>query len=430
MDARYGGGTKLLEGASARLGRREFLRGLGGIPAASQILPVTTEPALAQEPERFLGAVGKDRRMIVHDAVTGVAETPVRLLREHLVTPKELLFVRNNQVLPGTLTLRPYPSGSWDLALSGLVAPARTVSLSDLVRIEQTEVVAVLQCSGNGRAFYAQTSRTKGTQWQRGGMGQLRWKGVRVKQLLDSFGMVIGKDARFLTVEGRDSPAASDGDDYEQSVPLNDVLESALLATHMNGEPIPAIHGGPLRLVLPGYYGSMNVKWVSRLRFEQESSTSRHHARRYRTFQQRIEPGSAPEVTQETTNPTWRQKIKSVIWNPLHDERRLPGPVHLDGVAWNDGRTEIIAVELSLDGGDSWRRVSLEDPLSRYGWYPWRVTLWYGWNRRLGQGDTTAEFRVRAFDALGRSQPDDGSVHWNPSGYEWFGVDSVKISLR
>ena len=381
-------------------------------------------------PQTFLAAVGKDPRMIVHNAVTGVVETPVHLLREHLVTPKELLFVRNNQVLPGSLTLSPFPATDWELELSGLVAPAMTVSFSDLAGIEQSEVVAVLQCAGNGRAFYSQTAMAKGTQWQLGGMGQIRWKGVRLKQLLDSSGLMVDEDARFLTAEGRDSPASSDDDDYEQSVPLADVLETALLATHMNGEPIPAIHGGPLRLVLPGYYGSMNVKWVSRLRFEKEASTSRHHAQRYRTFRERIEPGSEPEVRAETTHPTWRQKIKSVIWNPVNDERRLLGPLTVSGVSWNDGRTEIVAVEISLDGGNTWQRVNVEAPLSPYGWYPWNVTFWYGWKRYLEGGGTAMEFRVRAFDALGRSQPDDGSVHWNPSGYEWFGVDRVKISLH
>ena len=411
-------------------GRREFLRGLSGMPVVSRALPVATLPAVAQDPQQFLAAVGKDPRLIVYDAATGVAETPVQLLREHRVTPKELLFIRNNQVLSGGLTLSPYPSDGWDLELGGLVTPARTVSFSDLTRIEQTEVVAVLQCAGNGRAFYARTAQAKGTQWQRGGMGQIRWTGVRLKQVLDSLRMLVDANAQFITAEGRDLPSAPDGDDYEQSVPLADVLETALLATHMNGEPIPAIHGGPVRLVLPGYYGSMNVKWLSRLRFEKHGSTSRHHAQRYRTFRQRIEPGSAPIVTAETTKPTWRQKIKSIVWSPLDDERRFPGPITVSGVAWNDGRTEIVAIELSLDGGHTWRRVNIEAPLSPYGWYPWHVTLWYGWNRSLNRGGTVAEFRVRAFDALGRSQPDDGSVHWNPSGYEWFGVDSVKISLR
>ena len=346
------------------------------------------------------------------------------------MTPKELMFVRNNQVLPGALTLSPYPSEGWELELTGLVVPTRTVSFLELARLDQTVTVAVLQCAGNGRAFYSQSAAAKGTQWQRGGMAQVTWTGVRLRQLLDSLGLRVSAGALYLTAEGRDPAVALSGDDYEQSVPLEDVMETALLATAMNGEPIPAIHGGPLRLVLPGYYGSMNVKWLSRLRFESERSTSRHHAQRYRTFRERIEPGNAPQVTAETTASTWRQKIKSIIWNPVEGERRFPGPIKVSGVAWNDGRTEIVAAELSCDGGNTWRRVNLEAPISPYGWHPWHATLWYGSNRNLKPGGTIEEFRVRAFDAYGRSQPDDGSVHWNPSGYEWYGVDSVKVNLH
>ena len=368
--------------------------------------------------------------MIVHNAESAVLETPVELLREHLLTPKELMFVRNNQVLPGALTLNPNPSDSWNLELSGLVMPARTVSLSELIRLEQTLTVAVLQCAGNGRAFYARSAMASGTQWRRGGMAQVSWQGVRLRDLLDSLDLRVSANAMFLTAEGLDPAARPADDDYEQSVPLEDVLDTALLATNMNGEPIPAIHGGPLRLVIPGYYGSMNVKWLNRLRFEEGRSSSRHHAQRYRTFRDRIEPGTAPEVTEETTNSTWHQKIKSVIWAPVEEERRFPGPIKVSGVAWNDGRTEVVAAELSTDGGNTWCRVNLEAPLSPYGWYPWHATLWYGGNLRLTAGGTFRDLRVRAFDAYGRSQPDDGSVHWNPSGYEWYGVDRVKISLH
>lgn len=222
--------------------------------------------------------------MIVHNAESAVLETPVELLRQHLLTPKELMFVRNNQVLPGALTLNPNPSDSWNLELSGLVMPARTVSLSELIRLEQTLTVAVLQCAGNGRAFYARSAMASGTQWRRGGMAQVSWQGVRLRDLLDALDLRVSANARFLTAEGLDPAARPADDDYEQSVPLGDVLDTALLATNMNGEPIPAIHGGPLRLVVPGYYGSMNVKWLNRLRFEEGRSSSRHHAQRYRTF--------------------------------------------------------------------------------------------------------------------------------------------------
>ncbi len=415
----------------ASFGRRHFLRHLSGAAALGRVLPAAASPlALARDPTQFLAALGKDPRMVVHDSATGVLETPISLLRIHRLTPKELLFVRNNQALPLGLTLNPHRSSDWRLELSGLVTRSKTVGVSELAGMEQTETTAVLQCAGNGRAFYSRTAPTKGTQWHRGGMGQIRWRGVRLRELLNRFKIRVDAQAEFLTAEGGDSPATPGDDDYEQSVPIADVTQTALLATHMNGEPIPAVHGGPLRLVLPGYYGSMNVKWLTRLRFQGQASTSRHHARRYRTFRERIEPGSAPPVTVDATAPTWRQRIKSVIWMPSDGEARFPGPITLSGVAWNDGRTEIAAIEVSVDRGHTWKRVNMDAAPSPFGWYPWSVRFWHGWNRHLIQSDTGTEVRVRAIDAFGRSQPDDGSVHWNPSGYEWFGVDTVKVSLR
>ena len=196
---------------SGQLSRRRFLRGLCVLSAGSQLLPLTAVRASAQEAQQFLAAIGKDPRMIVHDAESAVLETPVELLREHLLTPKQIMFVRNNQVLPGALTLSPYPSDRWNLELSGLVMPARTVSLSELLRVEKTLTVAVLQCAGNGRAFYARSATTSGTQWQRGGMAQVSWEGVRLKDLLDSLDVRVSANAKFLTAEGLDPAATARG---------------------------------------------------------------------------------------------------------------------------------------------------------------------------------------------------------------------------
>lgn len=400
--------------------RRDFLKRWGSAAAAGRILPFAAATAPGQAPDRFLAQLGKDPRLIVHNSRPGVLETPMALLREHRLTPKEILFVRNNQVPAGGLSLEPLAAADWGLELTGLVEPARTVGLADLAGLEQTEVEAVLQCSGNGRAFYALSAKTRGTQWKRGGMGQLRWAGVRLQRLLEALRVRVGADAEFLIAEGRDEAAVPTGDDFEQCVPLSDVLGTALLALRMNGHPIPALHGGPLRLVLPGYYGTMNVKWLSQLRFVREPSTNRHHAQRYRTFRRRLQPGSAPAITPEATVPTWRQRLKSVIWDPEDGASAAPGPLAVSGVAWNDGRTEIVSVEVSGDGGATWRRADFDAPPSPYGWYRW-----------TGQVDLApgvGEVRARALDAQGRSQPPDGSVHWNPSGYEWHGVDRVELN--
>ena len=125
--------------------------------------------------------------------------------------------------------------------------------------------------------------------------------------------------------------------DFEHSLPLDDVLERSILALRLNGEPIPAVHGGPVRLITPGYYGTMNVKWLSRLRFEESESTNRHHQDRYRTPKRPIEPGSAFAYNLANSEANWQMRIKSVIFAPLDGEKLPAGKTLIKGVAFNDG---------------------------------------------------------------------------------------------
>ena len=389
---------------------------------ATGLYSLRITPAAGQDQgAAFLAKLGKDKRLIVHSSTPGVLETPVELLRENHLTPKELLFVRNNQELPSSLTLESYPADNWTLELTGLIDQPRTVKFEELSDLEQVEVESVLQCSGNGRSFYARSVKTRGTQWLHGGMGNLRWKGVLLKKLTEALSIKIDSKAKFLAAEGQDPPVSARAPDFEHSMPLNDALHKAVLATSMNGEPIPGLHGGPLRLVLPGYYGTMNIKWLSRLRFEGQESQNWHHIRRYRTFIKPVKPGSAQPITPEATRPTWHQKIKSIIWRPVEGEILKSGRVEVGGVAWNDGGIAIAAVEVSVDEGETWRSADLERPPSSYAWHHWRSSV------RLSRG--SQEIWVRAIDAMGHTQPAAGAVHWNPSGYEWYGVDKVKVTV-
>ncbi len=407
------------ENEAADLDRRRFLKQVG-LAAAAGLPSLGALPAAAQDQgAAFLKQLGKDERLIVHNSRPGVLETPVELLRQHRLTPKQLLFIRNNQVLPGALTLEPPPSTGWTLELTGLIGRTRSVKLEDITRLEQIEVEAVLQCSGNGRSFYARSVKTRGTQWGRGGMGNLRWKGAPLGKLVESLQLEVDPRARFLAAEGKDPPVTAQAPDFEHSVPLDDALDKGLLAVEMNGEPIPALHGGPLRLVLPGYYGTMNIKWLHKLRFEAEESRNRHHIRRYRTFVKPVEAGSAQPISAETSSPTWRQKIKTIIWKPIEGETLKAGAVEVAGVAWNDGAARIAAVEVSVDKGRTWHSAEVQKPSGPYAWHHWKSTVQIA--------GTSREIWARSIDALGHGQPADGAVHWNPSGYEWYGVDKVTL---
>ena len=205
---------------SSGVSRRGFLKATGvGVAISKTLLPMTSLISAQNQADAFKEVLGKDQRMIVHNWRPGVLETPLELLRQHRVTPKELLFVRNNQVPDNALSIKPLPLEGWIIEVIGLVKYPRRVRAEDLTSYQQTEVEMVLQCSGNGRAYYASGVRTRGTQWQKGGVGNVRWGGVPVRVLVEQLKLEVDPAARFITAEGSDSPAA-EAADFEHSLPL------------------------------------------------------------------------------------------------------------------------------------------------------------------------------------------------------------------
>ncbi len=404
--------------------RRDVLRLLGMSAVASAGLPTLTQFASAQDVALASQVIaGKSDDLIVHNDRSGVMETPLELLREHRITPKDILYIRNNQILePQGRSTDGASLEVWTIELMGAVAFPRVVDATTLADLPQEEVTMVLQCSGNGRSFFARSVQTRGTQWAHGGMGQVTFRGPKLTSLLDTFDPPLAPrtEARFVTAEGADAPPeGSSRPDFEHSMPIQDVMDRAILATHMNGEPLAGAHGGPVRLVIPGYYGTMNVKWVSRLRFEAVESNNVNQIPRYRIPNDPIEPGTPIDYTHENSTPNWRQRIKSTIFAPLNEAQVSAGDVEVHGVAWNDGTVDVTEVQISTDNGATWHAATLEAPTGGYGWYEFRATV------NLPAG----EHRIwsRAVDERGQTQPLNGSILWNPSGYEWNGADYVDV---
>lgn len=366
---------------------------------------------------------GKDRRLLVHNpARTGFEiETPLELLREDAITPAAKLFVRNNQQPDWSATLAPAPAGPWRLEVAGLLEFPRLVTLDELKTLPLVEHDVVLQCSGNGRAMFSAASPVKGSQWSYGAMGNVRFKGVSLKSVFEKFDVRPHASARFITAEGAEVPGKPGAADFEHSLPLDETLSRSILAFEMNGQPLPAVHGGPLRLVTPGYYGTMHVKWLSRLRLEAQESVNHHQSKRYRTPRELIQPGGSFDYRVDNSDAHWRMKIKSVFFAPIQNAAAKGPRVLASGVAWNDGTALIDAVELSSDGGQTWRRGELQRA-GRYAWQHWQATL------SLPAGSHT--LICRAVDTLGNTQPLDGAVAWNPDGYVWNGADRVTIRVE
>jgi hypothetical protein len=166
----------------------------------------------------------------------------------------------------------------------------------------------------------------------------------------------------------------------------------------------------------------MQVKWLQRLRFEDSESTTFYHAVEYRVPYARLEPGEEFAFTLENSTPTWNVRVMSFIFDPAPGATIRADAATFSGVAFNDGAVPIESLLVSFDRGQSWREAALGVPASPYAWYPWRI------HAELDAG--THEVWCRAIDALGRTQPLDGAVNWNPNGYEWNGVHRIEVRAR
>jgi len=413
--------------AGSGITRRQFgtLAGVAGLALGAS--PAGLKSALAQEATDSAQIIaGKVSGMIVHNAKLGVMETPLTMLREHRITPKNILFNRLHYPHEGGAAWYATTDApnleNWSIRIDGLVQRARNVSLADLKGMEQVKRVSVIQCAGNGRSYYAAKQKVAGGQWMHGGMGCVEWEGVALRPFLEGQALGISPEASWLTAEGWDEPATPEGSDFAKSYHLDDpALDNAILALKLNGEPIPATHGGPVRLIIPGFYGNMNVKFLNVLLFDAAQSPSAYQSMGYRFPLKPVEPGQfeANDYTLENSRPTYGHQINSVIFSPLPEDGTKAGAVEITGVAFNDGMAEINSVEVSADGGASWMKASIEAPLSPWAWYHWsaKATLKAGYNVLM----------CKATDAQGRTQPLNGLTRWNPRGYEWNGVDRVEI---
>ncbi len=410
--------------------RRRFLKlaGFAGAAAGMIRFPGSIPHAFAADaPAAGEIIAGKNAKMIVHNAKLGVMETPLDLLREHAYTPKDILYNRLHFPVDGSgswVATTAAPSAEvvrdWTILVSGLVQRPKTIRVSDLATMDQVKRTSVMQCAGNGRSYYWAKAKTPGSGWKHGGMGNLVWEGVPLMPLLKSLELSPDPRVRFLTANGKDVPPVTGGADLVKSYRLTSPqLDDAILALKMNGEPIPTIHGGPVRVIIPGFYGNMNVKWVTDLMLMDEETPSALMQKTYRMPLRPVEPGkfTTQDLTQENSVPTYGFAIMSVVFAPLAGETVKSSGIDIHGVAWNDGVVPLTDVRVSLDQGHSWQSTELSAPDGPYAWHRWQTRA------QLAPG--AHEVWVRAIDAWGRSQPIDGLTTWNPGGWDWHGVDHV-----
>jgi sulfite oxidase len=395
-------------------GRRGFLRVAGvtaalgvTIPFAANIPRGLVPAAYAQagaDPATLLAEAEKHPGLSVIGDRPFVAETPEHLLDDD-TTPIEKFFVRQNGIPPEV----PGDPEAWELTIEGEVDQPVTITLAELKeRFEHVTNRMVLECGGNGRSFFDPPAR--GNQWTNGGAGCAEWTGVRLKDVLEEVG--IGSAAIYTAHFGADMHLSGDMDRevISRGVRLEKALEEhSMLAWEMNGEPLPHIHGGPLRLVIPGWPGSASHKWVNRIVLRDvEHDGPGMTGTSYRVPATPMVPGSEPEGVEFVILES--MPVRSIISSPENGTQLPAGTrnVELRGAAWG-GDPAIENVEVSIDFGATWREVDLQETRNRYDWRRWTAEIEL-------PSDGYFEIWVRATDENGVSQPHIAG-NWNPQGY-------------
>jgi DMSO/TMAO reductase YedYZ molybdopterin-dependent catalytic subunit len=287
---------------------------------------------------------------------------------------------------------------SWKLEVAGLVGSPLTLTLDDLKKLPRAELVSVLECAGNGRGLYQ--PHMAGAQWRFGSVGNARWTGVRLKDVLAKAS--VKPTATQVLMSGADDPLAA-MPKFQRTLEVAKAMHpDTLLAWEMNGQPLTAEHGFPLRLIAPGWASDSWVKWLTRLELLDHDFDGFWMKTAYRHPNKHIAPGAA--VDAKDLVPVTDLNVKSVIAHP--GEWALPGVVTVQGVAWSNA-SPVTKVDVSADGGKTWSTAKLTGTPTKYGFRKWS----FAWKAAAGQYTLMS----RAANAAGQVQPME--PEWNPSGY-------------
>ena len=335
-------------------------------------------------------------------------ETPVALL-DSFITPVEHFYVRSHLPVPSALE-----EASWRLTVDGDVDTPVSLSVADLRAMPAATVTVTLECAGNGRAFF--TPPVAGIQWRKGAVGTARWTGARLADILAR--ARAKSTARFVHMQGADKPLGT-MPPFVRQVPMDKALHSdTVIAYEMNGQPVPTVHGFPLRAIIPGWEGAYSMKWLSSLRVSASESDSFWVATAYRYPSKRVAPGAA--VAAADMAPLIGLSVKSLITSPLEGATLPRGQVAVAGFAWA-GEVDIATVDVSTDSGATWQPARLVGEQQRYTWRRFEFAF---------EATRPESYLLlsRATDTNGNVQP--AVSHWNPSGYLWNQYDSVRVEIR
>ncbi len=364
---------------------------------------------------------GKAPEFIVHQRRPFNGGPLLRTLREHRITPRSLHYVRSHGPVPRV------NASVYHLLVNGMVETPLSLSLDSIQRDFPKHVVTVtMQCAGNRRLeMLGPSADPNAVMWDTEGISTATWGGIALRDVLMRAGVPVddaaateGLHASFSSLDK--IKRGSDTFSYGASIPLSRALRpEVLLAYEMNGDPLPALHGAPLRVVVPGYVAARSVKWLGSIRVQDAPSDNHYQVRDYKVF--------PPHVHAENVN--WSQgetlyalRSDAVIFSPLDGDTIDAGTLVMRGYALAGGDALVTRVEVSADDGATWHDAELLDEARRWTWRFWEARL------SLPPGSYTLVARVH--DDAGTVQPARAADTWNFRGYMNNSLHRVQVTLR
>lgn len=398
------------------LHRREILRGAGA--ALLAVGPLGNRRAFAAADGVTLPFGAGERELVTYPGKRPLIrltsrppqlETPFAVFDEGVITANDAFFVRYHLAdIPLSIN-----SETFRLEVKGSVETPLSLSLAEIKALPSVEVVAVNQCSGNSRGFVE--PRVAGGQLANGAMGNARWTGVQLQTVLDKAG--VKKGAVQVSFEGLDGPVVPETPDFAKALDIDHARDGeVMLAWAMNGEDLPWLNGFPLRLVVPGHYGTYWVKHLNIITVLDKPFDGFWMQKAYRIPANACactEPGKAPA----STMPIARFNVRSFITSVADKASVKAGQTTLRGMAF-DGGYGITEVAVSTDDGRTWASAALGQDLGRYSFRQWSLPV----NLAVG----THAIKVKATNRIGQSQPLDPL--WNPPGYMRNVVETVRVT--
>ena len=317
------------------------------------------------------------------------SEVRLARLTDGSVTPNDRFYIRNHFPLPKIV------AKSWRLLVTGLVNKPVTMSLPNLMRLRGETIPVTLECAGNGRALF--NPAIEGEPWALGAVSSAEWTGVKLFDVLDTTEPAPG--ATHLVFKSEDG--------FERALSIEEAREGpVLLAFGMNGEPLPPVHGYPLRAIVPAWYAVASVKWLKEIEVTDHPFAGHFQVERY------------IYDTARGVEPVRYQKVRSLITAPEDGQTIAAGDVTIRGLAWS-GAFPLGQVHVSIDGGE-WLQATLQGLPDRYAWRLWNLDA-----RLLTPGVVT--IRARATDLNRESQPEQ--AEWNRLGYGNNSIQTVTVTV-